>query len=65
MTLKTDQYSIDGDRITISRDELLRWRDTLLTILDSVESDRLQVYYSGRADTIGDILNAFEKDTSS
>lgn len=63
MTLRKDEYRIDGDNITIPKKILERLRDHYQNIVQRKQAQNIslgQYYYLGKATVLTDLLKLFE-----
>lgn len=63
MRLESNEYSINGDSITISKETLLQWAEHYHNINMSCTSDMIKsMFYWGKEEVLLDLLKHFEQE---
>ena len=60
MTLRSGDYEIHGDSITIKKDVLAEWY-VHYSKVSKQNFDYMQAYFAGKADDVLDLLKLFEE----
>lgn len=58
--MRLEHYKIEGDNITLSRQELEQWRDHYMDVINRTH-DWYSCFYNGKHDALVEILNHFDK----
>ena len=62
MTLRSGDYEIHGDSITIRKEVLQSWYDHYMKVAEEkTDSNYVKTYFHGKADDVLDLLKLFEE----